>query len=345
MSITKRGKIYYVRFTAPDGTRIFRSARTSSRRQAEEFETRLKNSFWRSHQLNESAASWPDAVVSWLKSTNHRDRAGVLEKLRWLDPYLRELQLAAITGDVLHRIRDAKLSEGVKPATVNRHLAVVSAVLRHAHARGWLGSVPSIPRMKEPPARDRFLSQDEARQLVDALAAKPRSAHLVDMVEFTLATGLREANVTGLVWDRVDVQARTAFVPASESKSGRPIRVPLNDLAVAVLKRREGQHETHVFTYRGRPLRKANRDGFQAAVKACGFAGVSWHTLRHTWASWHAMAGTPLQVIMELGGWTSMAMVLRYAHLSPNHLQDFAGNVVQNWCNDESGKAKNGITD
>ncbi|WP_215852633.1 tyrosine-type recombinase/integrase [Acidithiobacillus ferrooxidans] len=46
---------------------------------------------------------------------------------------------------------------------------------------------------------------------------------------------------------------------------------------------------------------------------------MTWHGLRHTWASWHVQAGTPLAVLKGLGGWASLEMVQRYAHLSPDH--------------------------
>jgi integrase len=45
-----------------------------------------------------------------------------------------------------------------------------------------------------------------------------------------------------------------------------------------------------------------------------------WHDLRHTWATLHAQAGTPLHVLQELGGWRTPAMVRRYAHLTGTHL-------------------------
>ena len=45
-----------------------------------------------------------------------------------------------------------------------------------------------------------------------------------------------------------------------------------------------------------------------------------FHDLRHTWASWHVMNGTSLQELMDLGGWKSYEMVLRYAHLATEHL-------------------------
>lgn len=52
-----------------------------------------------------------------------------------------------------------------------------------------------------------------------------------------------------------------------------------------------------------------------------------WHDLRHTWASWHVQNGTPLQVLKELGGWSDLTMVMRYAHLSSDHLSRYADNI------------------
>lgn len=49
-----------------------------------------------------------------------------------------------------------------------------------------------------------------------------------------------------------------------------------------------------------------------------------FHDLRHTWASWQAQSGTPLRDLMDLGGWKSIGIVLRYAHLSPGHLAQYA---------------------
>jgi hypothetical protein len=65
--------------------------------------------------------------------------------------------------------------------------------------------------------------------------------------------------------------------------------------------------------------------------KACIRAGVPtlrFHDLRHTWASWHVQAGTPLPVLQELGGWASYSMVLRYSHLGRSHVAAWAGNAM-----------------
>jgi len=56
--------------------------------------------------------------------------------------------------------------------------------------------------------------------------------------------------------------------------------------------------------------------------------GLTFHDLRHTWASWHVMGGTPLDVLRQLGGWADMTMVLRYAHLAPGYVAGYAENTA-----------------
>ena len=51
--------------------------------------------------------------------------------------------------------------------------------------------------------------------------------------------------------------------------------------------------------------------------------------LRHTWASWHVQNGTPLEVLKELGGWESLEMVMRYAHLGSGHLLEHAERITR----------------
>ncbi|MBK6972058.1 MAG: tyrosine-type recombinase/integrase [Sterolibacteriaceae bacterium] len=73
---------------------------------------------------------------------------------------------------------------------------------------------------------------------------------------------------------------------------------------------------------RGRQLTEIDRE------LIAKIAEVKWHGLRHTWASWVAQAGTPLNVLQELGGWESESMVRRYAHLAPAQLIEHSEKVA-----------------
>lgn len=328
MSIFRRGKkgTWYIRFTAPSGERIFETTRTVDKLAAQEYHDKRKAELWREQKLGEAPVrSWNDAVVRWLNEGKHlssyNDR---VRMLKWLDPYLRGLILPKITRDLVDRIMGVKLAEGVSNATVNRHVQVIRAVLRKAEREwGWLSKAPVLRILPEPKERVRWLTKAEAHRLLSELPD-----HLADMARFSLATGLRESNVTGLRWNQVDMDRRCAWVHASEAKSGKAIAVPLNAEALEVLRYQQGKDRSRVFTYCGKPINKAGGKAWTKALKRAGIQDFRWHDLRHTFASWHVQAGTPLPVIQELGGWSSPAMVQRYAHLSSEYVAQHANSVA-----------------
>ena len=103
--------------------------------------------------------------------------------------------------------------------------------------------------------------------------------------------------------------------------------MPLNDVAIEVLKEQQGKHPRFVFVYGGNPIIQCNTKAWKKALKRAGVENFRWHDLRHTWASWHVQNGTSLQELQQLGGWSSFEMVLRYAHLSSDHLREAAARV------------------
>ncbi|MEQ1638058.1 MAG: site-specific integrase, partial [Methylococcales bacterium] len=198
----------------------------------------------------------------------------------------------------------------------NRITSLIRAVLRKAErVWGWIDKSPAIRRLKVSEHRIRWLTKMEAENLYKQLPI-----HLQAMMMFTLATGLRESNVTGLEWSQIDLQRKVAWVYADQAKGKKAIGIPLNADALQVIHSQMGLHPVFVFTYRGSPVDKAGTDAWKKALKRAGIENFNWHGLRHTWASWHVQAGTPLNVLQELGGWGNYSMVLRYAHLAAEHL-------------------------
>jgi integrase len=322
MSLRKRAGIWWDDDVAPNGERIRRTAGTANKALAQEFHDRLKAELWRLAKLSERPVhTWNEAVVRWLKESSHKatieqDKA----HLRWLDRHLGGKQLDLISRGIVDRITDVKLAEGVSNATVNRVLEVLRAILwKCVSDWEWLERAPKIRLLKEPTRRIRFLSRDEAQRLLSAL---PK--HLADMAAFTLATGLRRANVTGLQWSQVDLLRRLAWIHPDEAKARKAIAVPLNAEAVALISKQVGKHLSHVFSFRGKPIRQVSTKAWYQALERACIQDFRWHDLRHTWASWHVQNGTPLFALQELGGWESPEMVRRYAHLSAEHLAPYA---------------------
>jgi integrase len=178
--------------------------------------------------------------------------------------------------------------------------------------------------LAEPKRRVRWLTNEEADRLIQELPH-----HLADMARFTLATGLREANVVRLEWSQVDLERECAWIHPDQAKARKAIPVPLNADAMTVIRRQSGIHPTRVFTFKGNPVTRANNHAWRKALARAGIDNFRWHDLRHTWASWHVQKGTPLHVLQELGGWSDYEMVRRYAHLSVEHLACYAHNLTQ----------------
>lgn len=322
MPIYKRNETWWVDVVSPSGQRIRRTAGTTNKAQAQEFHDKLKAELWRVEKLGEKPRrTWDEAVVRWIREQSHKATASEdITKLRWLDRFLGGMPLDAINRAVADKVTEAKLSEGLSNATVNRTLEVLRAILRKCERDWeWIDKAPAIRMLPEPTRRIRFLTRREAQQL---LAELPE--HLADMAAFSLATGLRAANVTGLTWTQVDEHRRIAWVHPDQAKARRAIAVPLNAEALAILTKQRGRHATHVFTYRGSLITQLSTKAWYAALKRAGIEDFRWHDLRHTWASWHVQSGTPLFALQELGGWESPEMVRRYAHLAAEHLSPYA---------------------
>lgn len=106
--------------------------------------------------------------------------------------------------------------------------------------------------------------------------------------------------------------------------SGKGLGVPLNARAI---KAEIGKHPEYVFTYRGEPLKNPATKAWRRAVKEAGLGDFHFHDLRHVWASRHIRNGTMLYELMELGGWSKMDTVNKYAHLNVDHLKGVVSNA------------------
>jgi integrase len=253
------------------------------------------------------------------KASLHSDKCII----RWLDPYLSGMSLVDIDRDVVDAIALKKIKTGVANGTVNRMLALLRSILRRAAFDWeWMVAVPRVRLLREPTRRVRYLTALQAQRLLEQLPS-----HLAEMAAFSLATGLRKSNVTGLQWSQIDLSRCMAWVHPDQSKTRRAIAVPLNLDAMRVLAVQAGRHPTHVFAFKGETIAKVSTAAWKKALKRAGIDDFRWHDLRHTWASWHVQNGTPLNALQELGGWESPQMVRRYAHFSAGHLAAYVSKL------------------
>ena len=322
--------IWFVDFSIK-GKRIRRSTGTESKQAAQQFHDTLKAELWKKKNLDELPDhTWDEAVTRFLKEkADKRSLEHDKAMLRWSSPYLKGKKLSEIDADMIDALIEERrkghtkrTKDGVSNATINRHMEAVYRILNIAVEWKWLEKAPKNRKLKEPKKRLRWLTKEEITRLL-----KEVPEHMGDMVKFSLATGLRESNVLDLEWSQVDMERKVAWIHHDQFKTERNFSIPLNDAALAVLQARKGVHPQYVFTYQGKKLKLATTAAWYRALKRADLEDFNWHGLRHTWASHHVMNGTPLAVLKDLGGWASLEMVMRYAHLAPSHVAQYSGNA------------------
>ena len=319
MPIYQRDNIWYIDIQTASGKRIRRSTGTTDKIQAQEYHDQIKHQLWRQERVGERPTyTWDEAALRWI--TEMADKKSIDSdkgKIRRLTAF-RGLFLDDMDRDFIMRTINAR---NCSKSTKNRYLALVSAILNKAEKEWeWIEKAPFLKKHKEPKKRIRWLTPDEANRLIAALPP-----HLAKAAAFSLLTGLRQGNVLGLTWQQIDLQRGVAWIWGDQTKSGRDLGVALNQGAIRILQSQLGAHHEFVFTNkRGGQIKSISNRDWKIALEKANITNFRWHDLRHTWASWLVQRGVPLAILQEMGGWESIEMVQRYAHLSPTHLHQHA---------------------
>jgi integrase len=229
-------------------------------------------------------------------------------------------RLNSITPTALESAR-AQLSEGRTPQTVNRYMGFLRRVLNKAVRDGKLAANPvnQIKMFKESAGATRFLSTDEEAALCERIGAP-----YADWVRLAVLTGMRQLEQFSLRWEHVDLDRGVLTLPTT--KAGGVQYVRLNEEAKEILRGLDSwQSSVWVFPSKNQAThvdpRNFYRRVYLPTVKALGLEGVSWHCLRHTFASRLAMSGATEGTIATFLRHSGTVLVRRYAHLSPSHLQ------------------------
>jgi integrase len=247
----------------------------------------------------------------------HRDMANSPARLR--------TKKGAKKHNVRELIEDDAEARRSRRSSANRVLAILRAALN----RAWrAGKIPfdDAWRRVEPfeeadTARVRYLSVAEAKRLVNGCEPDFRK-----LVQAALATGARYGELGAL---RVsDFNADSHTVHVRTSKSGKARHIILSDEGVALFKSLvPGKMGDAVLLAKtdGAAWGKSHQD--EPIEKACEHAqiqpAVSFHILRHTWASHAVMNGVPLMVVARNLGHADTRMVEKhYGHLAPSYVVD-----------------------
>ncbi len=254
------------------------------------------------------------------------------ECLRRLGESFNGKRLSEITPFVVEQYKQRRLQEGAK-VRVNRELAVLKAL--YNRCIDWMlfegtNPVQRVKFLKEPRQRLRYLEPDEEQRL---LSASPEPLRTIILVGIHCGLRLQSEALT-LRWTDVDLARKTLTVQAGYAKSGQTRTVPLNSVVHAALSRLKAHAKSNfVFEKRDGTPYDSIRNGFQSACTRAGLKGVTPHTTRHTFATRLIANGVDLRTVQELGGWASLRMLERYAHVAPTRKAQAVEELVESFHN------------
>jgi integrase len=241
---------------------------------------------------------------------------------------IEAMQIEKFKSDL--RKRKTKLNRLMSPATVNRYLQVLSKVLSMAYDNNLIASNPMsrVKRLREPPARERWLSGEEEDRLMPELESD--GSYMVAFASLAMNVGFRAGELLSRRWLHVDLDE--AVVEIDETKNGKPRRVPLNSHALATLRElRQDAPDTELIFDPSRTGRRRRQMLYQfaAAVQRAGIEDFHFHDCRHTFATRLRAVDVHEYDIADLLGHSTTPGATRntrvtrgYAHGIPSRLRE-----------------------
>lgn len=224
-----------------------------------------------------------------------------------LPAFLKEITKAKVADFVSAR------SQVVSPGSVQKEVATLKHALRLAVEWELIHSNPAekvqLPRL--PEGRTRYLSPTELKSVL--LAAPDWMRAPLALAAFT---GMRRGELLSLRWQDVDLHNRRIYL--HETKNGSLRVLAMNEMAAGVF--------ASLPAGSGPELVLPDVEGNRLSVytrrlfTACKIEDASFHSLRHTAASWLVMQGVDLYAVGQVLGHRTPRMTSRYAHLSPQYM-------------------------
>ncbi|WP_320045167.1 tyrosine-type recombinase/integrase [uncultured Desulfobacter sp.] len=248
---------------------------------------------------------------------------------KWINPEVGHLPFNKIKPFNLEKIKKNMIDSESSPRSVQYCFAIFRQVWNTAAlneiATGFSPTkYVKIPKVENK--RERFLTQEEANSLLEELENRSKQVH--DMALLSLHTGCRAGEVFSLTWGVVDFENRSLMI---RDAKGKPRHVFLTEQTYNMLKKRHHQQKNPELVFKDRKGNqiKSISNCFDRAIKKLELNNAvtdrrdkaTFHTLRHTFASWHVQNGTDLYHLKELMGHSTIQLTERYSHLRPDGLK------------------------
>lgn len=252
-------------------------------------------------------------ATSWEKEVAHYTKR--------ILPVMGNKPLKSITSEDVDRMLDRMREEGLTPRTEQYAVGTLYRIWKHAAKRKLVkaGDNPAIgvtlPKVNN--TRLRVLTPQELKSILDHLSVTDKAAH--DVTMFCAFTGCRFSEAGNLTWEHVDLKRGTAVFTDTKNRDTRTVYL-VPDVVKMIERRGIGRTGERVFTMKSGKVFSQVPVPFKTAVKNLELNKdrgardrVTFHTLRHTAATFAARRGVPVKDMQIVFGWKTPSMVFRYA--------------------------------
>jgi integrase len=324
MGLFKRGQTWWISFTYK-GKQVRHSTETDDAKLAEKIYykvmTEVTEGKW-FDKLPGAKENFKDMMEKYMeehsrlnKASHDRDDVSIKHLL----PVFGDYYVTEIVPKLIQQYKIKRRKENASPYSINRELAL----MKHAYTLAineweWAQNNPvkQVSMEKEPASRDRWLSHEEEKTLLQACPVWVR-----EIVLFALETGCRRGEILSLLWRDCDVSKRVVTIYGK--KTGERRTIPLSQASYELLKIKQKEKlkvlsstENYLFTNSlGEKIRKdVIACAFKSALKKADIKDFRFHDLRHTFATRLSQAGVDPYTVQTIMGHKSFTTTQRYAH-------------------------------
>jgi len=307
MGLTKKKDGLYVEFPVLDDGKVLTLARgtpgskvkrwktgTNNRTVAKQQEAMIKTDLMKgvikSDQV-QGAITFKKLSEQYLSTHVVKNQATYKWKIstiqKKLVPFLGNKIVSSITLPMIENFRELRrrdhgyLGTNLKPATINRNLALLKNIFSFAIRRAWIEKNPVtyVKFDKENNVRDRVLEPDEFDRLQHHSASHLQAINLL-----AYQTGMRLGEILSLTWDRVIKDFRLISLRAEDTKTEEARLIPLTSTIRQLLKdlnKLRYLNQDHVFLAKGKSVGSI-KTAFNAACRRAKIEDFHFHDFRHT---------------------------------------------------------------
>lgn len=253
-----------------------------------------------------------------------------------LVPFWGSLKVSDVKGETCRRYGKSRVrtfkdgtAQPIEPGTIRRELNVLQAAINYCHAEGYLTHATKVTLPEPPPAKDRWLTRDEAARLIWAAYRSSKAKHLARFILIALYTGTRKAAILklgfmsntagGWIDTEKGIAYRKGTAERETKKRRKPMRLPRALLAHC--RRWEAQGNIWPINVNGQRVGDI-KTAFNNLRDDLGFFDVTPHTLKHTAITWAMQKGMRIEDAADYFDTSAETIRRVYYHHSPEYQDD-----------------------